>query len=785
MADQTDLKIKLSAIDQLTPAMTKAVEAIEKIESKLGEMQSANLKTQQSTEGLHGGVVSLAAGLEIAHVAVEGLKVAWELLEAPMEKAIEEALAAEKAQNLLIGALVSTGKYTHALAEEMSEYAETTEKASGANAEAVKTHIALGLQMGLSVQKSKEMEEASRKLALLMGGDQERAFQTLQQSLTGHARGLALVLPQVKEFGQAQLKQGEAIAVVNKALEAQYQAYQSSLPAAIERAKTSYTDLYKSIGLTVTTSPAVRGAIDGISSVLRDLSKFIEENKKGISEWVSTGVMVAISSLGALNSVFDIVGRGGKIAFDGISVALESVALGIVTVVGGPIDLLFKALSKLPGMGDTFANMSKFIEDTAADLSASVHKNFTDIVKDANEQTVASKAIEAALLKVTDAAALAEASQGELNKSMEEGRVQATNLAGALLNATKMYGEYEVGTQKQREALAAQKEDRDKDFQDFQKYYGDKIALAISRETEQQANVADFFAKELDTYGARRDALIAGEQLKEEKLKAVYEQGKLDWAQYQTDLDEMSSAFDQRRRDMEDKDTSDRAGREEVSGSTIKATRDKYIRDNEKGQALALKNAASGARAMEVTQKALGDTFNKLGSAMIHSQKITASQMTGVFLESFGTQVQQKGFGDIAMGIFPPNAGLLAAGAGEVAVGTVIGRIGAGMQTSQAHGGMDEIPSSLDNKSFLLAGGERIVQPEANRDLKNFLDDQKNAKSQQSAPSDKPSINATIHLTVNGKASKEDMATAARDLAAELRRMSERGEQIISVKGVY
>lgn len=38
------------------------------------------------------------------------------------------------------------------------------------------------------------------------------------------------------------------------------------------------------------------------------------------------------------------------------------------------------------------------------------------------------------------------------------------------------------------------------------------------------------------------------------------------------------------------------------------------------------------------------------------------------------------------------------------------------------HGGTDEIPSHLNNKSFMLKAGERVVQPEANKKLTKFLD---------------------------------------------------------------
>ena len=49
---------------------------------------------------------------------------------------------------------------------------------------------------------------------------------------------------------------------------------------------------------------------------------------------------------------------------------------------------------------------------------------------------------------------------------------------------------------------------------------------------------------------------------------------------------------------------------------------------------------------------------------------------------------------------------------------------GATKSNGQFHGGVDELPSSLDNKSFVLKAGERVVQPEANTKLTKFLDKQ-------------------------------------------------------------
>ncbi|EFC6276567.1 TPA: hypothetical protein IFB44_003211 [Escherichia coli] len=47
-----------------------------------------------------------------------------------------------------------------------------------------------------------------------------------------------------------------------------------------------------------------------------------------------------------------------------------------------------------------------------------------------------------------------------------------------------------------------------------------------------------------------------------------------------------------------------------------------------------------------------------------------------------------------------------------------------GASAGQFHGGVDEIPANLNNKSFILKEGERVVQPEANTKLTRFLDRQ-------------------------------------------------------------
>lgn len=52
--------------------------------------------------------------------------------------------------------------------------------------------------------------------------------------------------------------------------------------------------------------------------------------------------------------------------------------------------------------------------------------------------------------------------------------------------------------------------------------------------------------------------------------------------------------------------------------------------------------------------------------------------------------------------------------------------------SGQFHGGTDEIPASMNNKSFILKAGERVVQPDANKKLTAFLDSQSTGSTNQS-----------------------------------------------------
>ncbi|ECD3897892.1 hypothetical protein E0U70_20150 [Salmonella enterica subsp. enterica serovar Gloucester] len=77
---------------------------------------------------------------------------------------------------------------------------------------------------------------------------------------------------------------------------------------------------------------------------------------------------------------------------------------------------------------------------------------------------------------------------------------------------------------------------------------------------------------------------------------------------------------------------------------------------------------------------------------------------------------------------------------------TIISAIEGTNYAGQFHGGSDEIPASMNNKSFILKAGERVVQPEANKKLTAFLDSQSTGSTNQS----QPAIVINAPLNING-----------------------------------
>lgn len=902
MANEHEIKIKITGQDEASPSLTAAIDKLTQSVNVLSQAQLAGSSTSKKAAESHSelkvGLINLTATYHLVKEAAEIVGHVFHAVEKQVERAIEEALEFEKANNRLAGALVASGKYTAELSHELDEHIESLEKSAGAHGELAKNMIATGIQMGLSVEKSKEMEEAARKLAAATGKDVNEAFTLLRGSLTGQSRALAAVLPQVRQFGEAQLKQGAAIGLVSTALEAQYKLYQQSLPAAIDRANISINSVYKAFGLIITQSEVSKMAVNAFTAAMVSL----EHGIKAVDKWLTDNKQTLIEVGGALLKVVEIgavlvagyaIWQAAIVAFNiylaaqtlGLTAAGAAASLfgAAMSLVLSPITLTIAAVTALtfafykwPGLFDVLIGSFKtligvaLVPFTAAlggitvgigaaaralglEWGASLEnagkkliQMNLDLVQGGIEQAKYGVASVAAGKEVQKAHSdSAEAAKKELEEQ--------SKLNAAVLAKGKLYAGINYGTDAQRAALAAEVGERETDLKNFTDYLDAKKRIAISKKEEEQMELARIQTAALTGTGgstegeAKANAAVDAEIKKQAELDVLFNKGILTKEQYhaaslasdqraaQAELDfmlankeqkaallgdspegyEAKRALDEERWKLELQTKMQRAEEEGATDAERKAIQlqaeqeheasvnetreqniEKDIKRNEKlhnnwgvtlgkikleqekhGKVMGAIKGVQATQEFQGAQKALGDLSSLRNS---HSKKAfevgkaaaTAQAVVNTFTAATGAYSAMA-----AIPIVGPALGAVAAAA-AVAAGIVnIQKIQSQkFSGGQADEGMDAVPGSLAGKSFILSQGERVVQPSANRDLKDFLSKEKSGGSSSS--------NYNITLNYGGAGSREDASKMADMVIQEIRARSERGTPVMSERGL-
>ncbi|WP_312282570.1 hypothetical protein [Pseudescherichia sp.] len=126
-----------------------------------------------------------------------------------------------------------------------------------------------------------------------------------------------------------------------------------------------------------------------------------------------------------------------------------------------------------------------------------------------------------------------------------------------------------------------------------------------------------------------------------------------------------------------------------------------------------------------------GNTADSLANAMVAAfgessgaAKAAAAVSRGITISQTILSIQSA----LAQALATPFPQNLAAYAQVASLGMSIISTAKGA-SGQFHGGIDELPSNYNNKSFVLKAGERVVQPEANKKLTQFLDNQSSGNS--------------------------------------------------------
>lgn len=115
------------------------------------------------------------------------------------------------------------------------------------------------------------------------------------------------------------------------------------------------------------------------------------------------------------------------------------------------------------------------------------------------------------------------------------------------------------------------------------------------------------------------------------------------------------------------------------------------------------------------------DAFGKSSGAA----QVAMAAQKGISMTMIGMNLATA----LSSALATPFPASLAAYAQVLSLGMNLISTAKGASSGQFHGGVDSLDQQYDNKSFVLKAGERVVQPEANKKLTQFLDNQGSGNS--------------------------------------------------------
>lgn len=771
MADENTILLYLKALDQVTPVMVEAVKSMQQATTQMAQavekMSGGTKKNEEETTKWSAAVTGVNQALELGKKAIDLVVGAYQVLSQQVGIAIDEAIEAERAQNKLTGALVSTGQYSEKAAESLNLYVQAVEASTGVSGEFIQTAIATGVQMGLTTQQAQGLEEAARKLAATQGIDLNSALSMLQGSLNGQSKALAKVLPQVKDLTAEQLKNGGAIGIVNKALEAQYGLHLQSYEAALGKAKNALSNVYEEVGKVIINNKALTSVISSVGDIFGDLQKYVEDNRAAIARFITSGVLMAVDALGTLALSMDTVIKIFRTVLQVLAIPMQNImtlSMAAAQAVSGNFKGAFETIkSTVTGTIDEVKNaftkdtMFVGIADKIADVRAKAEEASNRIA--ANEESNTSKKLES-----------------------DSKKIASNQMVAA------SYGDILLNTEKQKKAEELEISVRDKQLKDFQSFLDAKKRLALTADEEELLQVQTHMAAiTADTEFGRQQQL----QLRDAQFQADMAQ-KLAQAEAlgMSDMERLELSLELERNYNAQKIVE---GEDYLTQRIAQADRE---RDYRKKQSLELElNQKKHGMAMGTLQSVADSSqLNGMKQVAETTSQLMASKNKTAFeigkkaaIANATIQMYQSAVGAfnamVGIPFIGPALAVAAAGA-AIAAGTVqIANINSQKFNAggQADSGMDSVPQNLGGKSFILSAGERVVQPTANKDLTEFLNKEK-LNNQAGARGGGNNYNVTLNYSGNG--SQDDARKMAEMVVAQIREMSERGTPIMSEKGI-
>lgn len=219
---------------------------------------------------------------------------AFEILKETLTEAVAEASKSEKILTSFNLALATTNEFTAANSKAFQDYADEIQRVTTFSSESVLQSITLGKNFGLLNDRAKEVTESAIKLAAATGKSLPEATEVLLQSLNGNVRALKLLGPEFAQLTEDQLKNGEALKLLNQRYPDLAEQLANNFTGAVTIAQNQYSEFLKELGKTITENRAIILAIQAVTDIIEEFVELIKENRESIATFFANSAILAV-----------------------------------------------------------------------------------------------------------------------------------------------------------------------------------------------------------------------------------------------------------------------------------------------------------------------------------------------------------------------------------------------------------------------------------------------------------------------------------------------------------
>lgn len=480
-----------SALQALTK-LTKQIQNTEKSFTDLGKEGDESLNILgEAGKGVSDGFGTLVKGVTIANLASDAIVGTANALKNFALDSVRAAIEAENATQKLGQSLRAVGAFSEQTVSDFLDYAGALSQVTVFSDDAITEQLAFAKSLGASNQQAKDLVKAATELSATFGGTLEQRVEELGKTFSGSAGRLGQLIPGFKDLTEAQLKNGEAIDLINSKYSGSALAQLDTYGGKLSQLSKAYGELQESIGAFVVES----GASGVFESITFAINKYTESlNDAKIAQARQAGGLVETgASLEQLKRQYD------ELRVKAIE--LEQTIINPSFGAGSDKTALFIAKKQL-------AELNEEIARTKAQIDTS-----TPAVKAAQEAAPKGGATDRAPSSAEDTRVLKEQQiQIEIAKIREDARIAAEEQNALVYEATQGNRELEV---EEIYAFEMQKLQATFDAEE-------QKAQLIKDSTEKKSKLQEISAKkELETTKLYNNQLKAEQQRKIKDAEAT------------------------------------------------------------------------------------------------------------------------------------------------------------------------------------------------------------------------------------------------------------------------